>query len=98
MSDNFSVESTAYLMPPTFTSTSTALILSATVKVLESTTFTLPPGVFVALTLARGNVYGFGVLFGMTLSCSIFVGGGEAGSAIWTTEYRGVQKLTRKYI
>ena len=65
-------------MPPTSISTSTALICSATLKVLESTTFTLPPGVFVALTLDKGNVYGFGVLLGITLSFSISAGGGDA--------------------
>jgi hypothetical protein len=68
-----------YLIPPTSTVTSTALIVLATLKVLESTTLMLPPGCLVPLTLESGKVKGSGALFGITKSFEMSSGGGVAG-------------------
>ena len=67
-----------HLIPPTSTSTSAAEIFSETVKVLVSTTLTVPPILLTAGTFENWKVNGYGVLLGMTSSLVMSCGGGFA--------------------
>lgn len=84
------------LIPPTSTVTSAVQTVVDTGKVRVSTTLYEPPGAWVALTCDMAKVKGIGVSFGMTMSDSIFNGGGVANEDVNLCDHREWENLHGK--